>query len=50
MPGMPRLNSKTTKIAYKILGVPANMRSQEKTKREEWIKRRLLMEETSRVR
>lgn len=49
MPGMKRPPGKAKKIAFKILGVPANMRegrSKIKTK----IDRRLLFEETSRVR
>ena len=49
MPGMPRLNKKTTKIAYDILGVPANMRVK-KTKKQKEINDRLVQEETMRVR
>jgi hypothetical protein len=46
---MPRIDRRTTKIAYSILGTPANMKKI-MTRRQEWIERRLRMEETSRVR
>ena len=49
MPSMPRLPGKGTKIAFKILGVPANIASK-KTKEQKAINRRLWFEETSRVR
>jgi len=49
MPAAPRTRSKATKIAYKILGKPANL--QEKISREKAaIERRLTWEETMRVR
>lgn len=48
MPSMPRLKGKPTKIAYKILGVPANLRKQ--PNRDPRVDRRLLFEETQRVR
>ena len=32
---MPRTDKKATKIAYKIMGIPANMRGQEKNKKSE---------------
>lgn len=49
MPGMPRLDKRTTKIAYKIMGVPANMII-DKSKERRAINKRLLFEETQRVR
>lgn len=49
MPAMPRLNKKTTDIAFNILGVPANL-SRKRNKKEQEVNRRLLFEETSRVR
>lgn len=49
MPVMPRMNNKAKKIAYNILGVPANMRTK-RTKSESKINQRLLFEETVRVR
>ena len=51
MPIMPRPEHKATKIAYKILGIPDNIRSyaQESPKKKE-VNRRLIFEETNRVR
>jgi hypothetical protein len=49
MPGMPRINGKTTKIAYRILGVPANLKSK-RTEDQKRVNRRLIFEETVRVR
>ncbi len=46
---MPRIPGKGKKLAYKILGVPANIASK-KTKVQKRINKRLLFEETSRVR
>lgn len=46
---MIRIKGKPTKIAYKILGVPANMKD-DKTKREREVDQRLTAEETVRVR
>lgn len=49
MPSMPRIPGKPTKIAYKILGVPANIAF----KRDELAKKinkRLIFEESTRVR
>lgn len=46
---MVRPKSKATRIAYKVLGVPSNI-AHKRTKREKYINRRLLFEETSRVR
>lgn len=49
MPAMPRMNSKATKIAYAILGKPENLKDK-KDKYDRRINRRLLFEETQRVR
>lgn len=49
MPVMPRQKGKAKKIAYSIMGVPANM-VYKRDKREKFIARRLLFEETARVR
>lgn len=32
MPAMPRTDKKATKIAYKIMGIPANMQGYDKKK------------------
>ncbi len=48
MPGMPRPSSKATKIAFAILGKPANMQKQPKKKKR--VNQVLLFQETSRVR
>jgi hypothetical protein len=49
MPGMPRLNAKSTKIAYAIMGVPQNMKKSRKKKNDK-LNQRLIAEETIRVR
>lgn len=49
MPAMPRIPGKPTKIAYKILGVPANI-AFHRTKEEKAVNKRLIYEETTRVR
>jgi hypothetical protein len=49
MPAMPRLSGKASKIAYKILGKPFNMQSK-KTSRQEQVNKKLIFEETTRVR
>ena len=49
MPTMLRLNDKTKKIAYKILGTPPNLQ-EHRDKKEELIQKRLQFEETARVR
>ena len=49
MPAAPRPNKKATKIAWAILGKPANMQFKPSEK-EKYIDRRLLFEETTRVR
>jgi hypothetical protein len=46
---MPRLKSKATKIAYKILGTPSNI-SSKKTDQQRWLDRQLTYQETSRAR
>lgn len=49
MPVMPRLKSKATKIAYKIMGIPNNIRN----RKHPWNKQvneRLIFEDTSRIR
>lgn len=52
MPGMPRFSKRAIKIAYKIMGVPANIRAAEENKKKKQtnIDRRLTFEATSRVR
>jgi len=47
---MPRFDKKATKIAYKILGKPHNLRKDVKSKRDEKINKRLVFEETQRAR
>jgi hypothetical protein len=49
MPAMLRLLGKATKIAYKILGKPDNLK-EHKTIKDRKIDRRLSFEETYRVR
>lgn len=49
MPTMPRMDSKETKIAYKILGVPPNI-SFKRDPKEKRINKRLVFEETIRSR
>ena len=49
MPVMPRLDKKSTDIAFNILGTPANL-SRKRKKKEQEVNKRLLFEETSRVR
>jgi hypothetical protein len=49
MPAMPRIKGKAEKIAYKILGVPFNMRLY-KTKNRNKVEKRLDFEETRLVR
>ena len=50
MPVMPRVKGKAERIAYKILGVPANMRNKTKTARNSKMKKQLYLEETRLVR
>jgi hypothetical protein len=49
MPAMPRTLSKSTKVAYKIMGIPANI-AHKRTKSEKVVNKRLMFEETFRVR
>jgi len=49
MPAMPRAKGKAKKIAYKIMGVPQNMKYKP-SKRKRKIDRELLWDETLRVR
>ena len=49
MPTAPRQDKKAKKIAFKILGVPANFKDQESEQKKK-LKRRLVFEETIRVR
>lgn len=46
---MPRLNAKTTKIAFKIIGIPANI-AFKRNKKQQKVNKRLVFEETTRVR
>lgn len=50
MPVMPRIKGKPKKIAYKILGVPQNIKNDKPDERQKRINRRLVFEETYRVR
>lgn len=49
MPAMPRSLSKGTKVAYKVMGIPANI-AHKRTKKEKEINKRLMFEETYRSR
>lgn len=49
MPAMPRMLNKATRVAYKIMGIPANI-AHKRTKEEKKINKRLMFEETFRVR
>ena len=49
MPSMPRVKGAATKIAYKVLGTPANINFK-RSKEQERVNRQLLVQETSRVR
>lgn len=49
MPGMPRVSKKGNKIAFSILGTPANIAYKPNKKKKE-IDARLLASETQRVR
>jgi hypothetical protein len=49
MPAMVRPSGKAKKIAYAILGVPANMRDK-KTSKQEQEDKELVFQETTRVR
>lgn len=49
MPAMRRINKKAAKIAYQIMGVPANI-AFKPTKEQERIEKRLQFEDTVRAR
>lgn len=49
MPAMPRFSIKGTKIAFRILGVPANI-AYKPTSKERKVNKRVIYEDTSRVR
>jgi len=49
MPAAPRSNKKATKIAFKILGIPANIAFR-RNKKQKAVNKRLVFEETIRVR
>lgn len=49
MPTMVRIHGKPENIAFKILGTPPNLKYK-RTKEQEKINKRLLFEETTRVR
>lgn len=50
MPGMPRPNKKAQKIAFDILGTPANLQKNNKSQEKRQVDKRLTFEETVRVR
>jgi hypothetical protein len=50
MPAMLRIKGKAERIAYSILGVPANLRKKRTKKRNNKVRNRLDFEETIRVR
>lgn len=49
MPAMPRIPGKPKKIAFKILGTPANL-AFKRSKEQKAVDKRLLFEETTRAR
>lgn len=49
MPAMPRTKNRATRVAYKIMGVPANV-AHKRSAAEKKIDKRLLYEDTFRVR
>ena len=50
MPAMPRPFGKAMKIAYAILGKPANLQKEKRKKTDSNVEKRLLFEETQKVR
>jgi len=50
MPTMPRFSGKGKKVAYKVMGVPMNLRKPQKAKEQKRINKRLVYEETDRAR
>ncbi len=49
MPAAPRIKGKAAKIAFSILGVPANLKAKKSAAQQE-LDRRLAAQETQRVR
>jgi hypothetical protein len=47
---MRRISKKATKIFFKIMGVPANMRKEKESKEKKYVQRKLLALETTRMR
>jgi hypothetical protein len=50
MPAMIRFSKKGRDVAFALLGIPSNMIKRKKTKEQKYIDKRLLAEETVRVR
>jgi hypothetical protein len=50
MAAMPRAKTQATKIAYKILGKPANMQEEHLSPKQKSMKRKLVFEATFAVR
>ncbi len=50
MPIMPRPNKKAEKVAFDILGTPANLQKDQKTPKQNKVNKELVFEETVRVR
>jgi hypothetical protein len=50
MPAMVRFSKKGRDVAFSLLGIPSNMIKMKKTKEQKYIDKRLLAEETTRVR
>ncbi len=50
MPLMPRFKSKGSKVAYAILGTPANLMKHRSNQQSTKVNRRLIVEETRLVR
>lgn len=48
MPAMLRIRGKATKIAWKVLGKPQNLKDN-KTPKDRWIDKRLVFDETTDV-
>lgn len=48
MPAAPRQNKKGTKIAFAILGTPANLKFK-RSPQQEWVNKMLLSQESSRI-
>jgi len=50
MATMPRLKGKSTRVAYEIMGTPANMKKQKINRHQRKINELLIAEDTQRVR